>query len=105
MCVCVCARAREVVSSPLPSNCYRGHSRAQSLRQWICQQWRVTGLALLVLIALNEPYYWTCFTRIALNKPYYWTCFIRKVKSSMDRSLPVENLLAQNVWSIINYLQ
>ena len=28
-----------------------------------------------------------------------------KVKSSMARSLPVENLLAQNVGSIINYLQ
>ena len=28
-----------------------------------------------------------------------------KVKSSMDRSLPVENLLPQNVGSIINYLQ
>ena len=29
----------------------------------------------------------------------------RKVKSSMARSLPVENLLPQNVGSIINYLQ
>ena len=28
-----------------------------------------------------------------------------KVKSSMDRGLPVENLLPQNVGSIINYLQ
>ena len=28
-----------------------------------------------------------------------------KVKSSMARSLPVENLLLQNVVSIINYLQ
>ena len=28
-----------------------------------------------------------------------------KVKSSMARSLPVENLLSQNVGSIINYLQ
>ena len=28
-----------------------------------------------------------------------------KVKSSMARSLPVENLLPQNVDSIINYLQ
>ena len=28
-----------------------------------------------------------------------------KVKSSMARSLPVENLLPQNVESIINYLQ
>ena len=28
-----------------------------------------------------------------------------KVKYSMARSLPVENLLAQNVESIINYLQ
>ena len=28
-----------------------------------------------------------------------------KVKSSMARSLPVENLLPQNVGSIINYLQ
>ena len=29
----------------------------------------------------------------------------KKVKSSMARSLPVENLLSQNVGSIINYLQ
>ena len=29
----------------------------------------------------------------------------KKVKSSMARSLPVENLLPQNVGSIINYLQ
>ena len=28
-----------------------------------------------------------------------------KVKSSMARSLPVENLLPQNVGSIVNYLQ
>ena len=28
-----------------------------------------------------------------------------KVKSSMARSLPLENLLPQNVGSIINYLQ
>ena len=28
-----------------------------------------------------------------------------KVKSSMARSLPVENLLPQNVGSIMNYLQ
>ena len=30
---------------------------------------------------------------------------VKKVKSSMARSLPVENLLPQNVGSIINYLQ
>ena len=30
---------------------------------------------------------------------------IKKVKSSMAKSLPVENLLPQNVGSIINYLQ
>ena len=30
---------------------------------------------------------------------------VKKVKSSMARSLPVENLLPQNVESIINYLQ
>ena len=30
---------------------------------------------------------------------------VKKVKSSMARSLPVENLLSQNVGSIINYLQ
>ena len=30
---------------------------------------------------------------------------VKKVKSSLTRSLPVENLLQQNVWSIINYLQ
>ena len=29
----------------------------------------------------------------------------KKVKSSMAKSLPVENLLPQNVGSIINYLQ
>ena len=29
----------------------------------------------------------------------------KKAKSSMARSLPVENLLPQNVGSIINYLQ
>ena len=29
----------------------------------------------------------------------------KKVKSSMVKSLPVENLLPQNVGSIINYLQ
>ena len=29
----------------------------------------------------------------------------RRVKSTMARSLPVENLLPQNVGSIINYLQ
>ena len=37
------------------------------------------------------------------------TCYFRKwfikVKSSMAMSLPVENLLPQNVGSIINYLQ
>ena len=32
-------------------------------------------------------------------------CRLVKVKSSMAWSLPVENLLAQNVGSIINYLQ
>ena len=32
-------------------------------------------------------------------------CRLVKVKSSMARSLPVENLLPQNVGSIINYLQ
>ena len=30
---------------------------------------------------------------------------VKKVKSSMAKSLPVENLLPQNVGSIINYLQ
>ena len=30
---------------------------------------------------------------------------IQKVKSSMAKSLPVENLLPQNVRSIMNYLQ
>ena len=30
---------------------------------------------------------------------------LKKVKSSTARSLPVENLLSQNVGSIINYLQ
>ena len=29
----------------------------------------------------------------------------KKVKSSMVRSLPVENLLPQNVGSVINYMQ
>ena len=29
----------------------------------------------------------------------------KKVKSSMARSLPLENLLPQNIESIINYLQ
>ena len=29
----------------------------------------------------------------------------KNVKSSMARSLPVENLLPQNVWSTINYSQ
>ena len=29
----------------------------------------------------------------------------KKVKSSMAKSLPVENLLPQNVGTIINYLQ
>ena len=33
------------------------------------------------------------------------SCKKVKVKSSMARSLPVENLLPQNVGSIINYLQ
>ena len=32
-------------------------------------------------------------------------CATKKVKSSMARSLPVEDLLPQNVGSIINYLQ
>ena len=32
-------------------------------------------------------------------------CVHKKVKSSMARSLPVENLLPQIVGSIINYLQ
>ena len=31
-------------------------------------------------------------------------CCCKKVKSSMATSLPVENLLPQNVGSIINYL-
>ena len=30
---------------------------------------------------------------------------LKKVKSSMAKRLPVENLLPQNVGSIINYLQ
>ena len=30
---------------------------------------------------------------------------LKRVKSSMARSLPVENLLPQNVGSVINYLQ
>ena len=30
---------------------------------------------------------------------------VKKLKSPMARSLPVENLLPQNVGSIINYLQ
>ena len=34
-----------------------------------------------------------------------WKQQKKKVKSSMARSLPVENLLPQNVGSIINYLQ
>ena len=33
-------------------------------------------------------------------------CVVKvKVKSSMARSLPLENLVPQHVWSIINYLQ
>ena len=34
-----------------------------------------------------------------------WVHVKVKLKSSMARSLPVENLLLQNVGSIINYLQ
>ena len=37
-----------------------------------------------------------------LNEPDFLNI---KVKSSMAKSLPVENLLPQNVCSIINYLQ
>ena len=40
---------------------------------------------------------WLTANRICINK--------KKVKSSMAKSLPVENLLPQNVGSIINYLQ
>ena len=32
-----------------------------------------------------------------------WIFIIVKVKFSMAKNLPVENLLSQNVWSIINY--
>ena len=35
----------------------------------------------------------------------YSTMNGKKVKSSIARSLPVENILPQNVGSIINYLQ
>ena len=35
----------------------------------------------------------------------YLVMLKRKVKFSMARSLPLENLLPQNVGSIINYLQ
>ena len=35
----------------------------------------------------------------------FYICKGKKVKSSMAKSLPVENLLPQNVGSIINYLR
>ena len=40
-------------------------------------------------------------------KVHFVFCLLKKkkVKSSMAKSLPVENLLPQNVGSIINYLQ
>ena len=45
---------------------------------------------------INKLVEWANKWQMSLNK---------KVKSSMARSLPVENLLPQNVGSIINYLQ
>ena len=44
-------------------------------------------------------------TTVADAALYSDGCLKVKVKSSMARSLPVENLLPQNVGSIINYLQ
>ena len=46
-------------------------------------------------------------TIITLQVPEVLALFVKKVKvqSSMARSLPVENLLPQNVGSIINYTQ
>ena len=58
------------------------------------------------------PFHWYCVLRYQLCHStgivsYPISCVIPlvKVKSSMARSLPVENLLPQNVRSIINYLQ
>ena len=44
------------------------------------------------------------FTKRAVNRNNN-SGLRKKVKSSMARSLPVKNLLLQNVWSIINDLQ
>ena len=44
--------------------------------------------------------------RLPIHTLNYWTVkSVVKVKFSMARSLKVENLLPQNVGSIINYLQ
>ena len=42
---------------------------------------------------------------VFINNKYGIIFNEKKVKSSMVRSLPVENLLSHNVGSIINYLQ
>ena len=48
-------------------------------------------------------YIYKNFTRTWLGQVIF---FLKvKVKSSMAKSLPVENILPQNVGSIINYLQ
>ena len=51
---------------------------------------------LAVCIERSYYYYYNC---------YYYYYYYYNLKSSMARSLPVENLLPQNVGSIINYLQ
>ena len=40
-----------------------------------------------------------------LVKSILFTSILVKLKSAMARSLPVENLLPQNVWLIINHFQ
>ena len=52
---------------------------------------------------IHTPEFPFCFFTLREGVNHYYIS--KKVKSSMAKSLPVENLLPQNVGSIINYLQ
>ena len=91
----------------------RSVSRAASQRLGILRKCRVfherllllryfRGFVLFVLEYCSAVRYLAVDTHLKLLDR---TVSGKKVKSSMARSLPVENLLPQNVGSIINYLQ
>ena len=74
---------------------------------WMRDKSLPTSFAIMITIANTRGF--GAFLIIYTYNKYiyiYYIYYIKvKVKSSMARSLPVENLLPQNVGSIINYLQ